>query len=97
MPATRPPARLLVDAQGLGPASVEKLLPQALEGEGLEPERILVLTDRVDVLPVLRNAGVGAEHLVAPARRELILADRPPIKRVIKLSEAGSADTLDEQ
>jgi len=94
---TRPPARLLVDAQGLGPASVEKLLPQALEGEGLEPERILVLTDRVDVLPVLRNAGVGAEHLVAPARRELILADRPPIKRVIKLSEAGSADTLDQQ
>lgn len=84
--ATRPAARLLVDAQGLGPEAVEKLLPEALRAEGVAPERVLVFTDRVEVLPTLRKAGVGAEHLVAPSRRGLILADRPLIKRVVKLS-----------
>ncbi|MEJ7875171.1 MAG: hypothetical protein WKF62_00810, partial [Solirubrobacterales bacterium] len=88
-------ARLLVDAQGLDPAGVEKELPNVLFKEAIEPGRVLVLTDRVDVLPVLRKAKVGAEHLVAPSRRDLILADRPLIRRVIKLSETGSADTLD--
>ena len=105
--ATRPAARLLVDASGLSSGDVARLLPEAIASE--RPERVLVLTDRVDVLPVLRAAGVGGEHVKTPARRELILAERPRIRRVSTLrevpgtsrsantqgsSEAGSADTL---
>jgi len=84
---TRPPARTLIDATGLDHDDVARLLPGALEASGEAPERVLVLTDAVSALPVLRQAGVGGEHVVAPGRRELILADRPRVKRVLKLGE----------
>ena len=87
---TRPKARVLIEAQGLEPAEVERLLPGTLSDAGLKPEQVLVLVDRVEALPVLRKAGVGGEHLKSPARRELILAERPAIKRSIRLR----ADTL---
>ena len=45
---TRPKARVLIDAQGLEPADVERLLPEALARSGVEPERVLVLVDRVE-------------------------------------------------
>ena len=61
---------------------MESLLPQAIEESGEAPERVLVLTRRVDVLPVLRKAGVGGEHAATPGRRDLILAERPRIKRI---------------
>jgi len=87
---TRPSAKTLIDATGLGRDEVASLLPAAVKASGVAPERILVLTDTVEVLPVLRHAGVGGEHVVAPGRRELILADRPAIKHALKLGE----DTL---
>ena len=82
---TRPKARVLVDAGDLSPEQVASLLPQAIEESGEAPERVLVLTGRVDVLPVLRKAGVGGEHVRAPGRRDLILAERPRIKRTVTL------------
>ena len=83
--ATRPKARVVVDAAMLAPEEVERLLPGALGECGEAPERVLVLTGRVDVLPVLRKAGVGAEHVAGAGRRDLILADRPRIKRFMTL------------
>jgi len=89
---TRPSARTLIDASGLDASEVARLLPGAIESSGERPERVLVITDQVDALPTLRQAGVGAEHLAAPRRRELILAERPRVKRVLRLGE----DTLKE-
>jgi hypothetical protein len=82
---TRPKARAVIDAGNLAPADVERLLPPALEESGEPPERVLVLTARVDVLPVLRKAGVGGEHVAAPGRRDLILAERPRVRRFMTL------------
>ncbi len=84
--ATRPSARALIDATGSDPDEVERLLPAALESLGEEPKRVLVLTDDVASLPILRQAGVGAEHAVAANRRELILAERPGIRRTVGAS-----------
>ncbi|MDQ2675533.1 MAG: hypothetical protein M3Y34_01885, partial [Actinomycetota bacterium] len=83
--ATRPAARVVIEAEAMGPEEVERLLPGAVEACREPPERILVLTRRVDVLPVLRKAGVGGEHVSAPGRRELILAERPRIRRFLAL------------
>ena len=85
----RPKARVLIEAGDLGRDEVARLLPEAIEAAGEPPERILVLTKRVDVLPILRQAGVGGEHLRAPGRRDLILAERPRIKRVLTLREGS--------
>lgn len=92
---TRPTARTLVSAEGHGPEAVARLLPGVLARTLDPPERVLVLTDRVDVLPLLRNAGVGAEHVTSPERRRLILAERPRIRRVLKLEGGVPGDTLD--
>jgi hypothetical protein len=83
--ATRPKARVVIEAKDLSPERVEALLPKAIEDTGVSPERVLVLTSRVDVLPVLRKAGVGGEHVSASGRRELILAERPRIQRFVTL------------
>lgn len=91
---TRPKARVVVDAMGAGPEEVAERLPALLKRLGEEPESVLVLTDRVDTLPVMRANGVGADHVAAAGRRELILAERPRIKRVVNLSEGVAGDTL---
>jgi UDP:flavonoid glycosyltransferase YjiC (YdhE family) len=83
--ATRPKARVVVDAGELSAERVEALLPRAIEDAGVAPEQVLVLTRRVDVLPVLRKTGVGAEHVSAAGRRELILTERPRIRRFVTL------------
>jgi UDP:flavonoid glycosyltransferase YjiC (YdhE family) len=83
--ATRPKARVVIDAKDLSPERVEALLPRAIEDSGVAPGQILVLTSRVDALPLLRNAGVGGEHVSASGRRELILAERPRIRRFVTL------------
>ncbi len=68
---TRPKARVLIDAGELEPergrAPPRRRRSQA---SGEPPERVLVLTDRVEVLPVLRKAGVGggARGGAGPAR-----------------------------
>jgi UDP:flavonoid glycosyltransferase YjiC (YdhE family) len=86
---TRPKARLVIDAGDLSAGAVERLLPKAVESSGEPPESVLVLTRRVEVLPVLRKAGVGGEHLAAPGRRDLILAERPRIRRALTLREGS--------
>ncbi len=91
---TRPKARLLVDAGDLSPEQVASLLPPAIEESGEAPERVLVLTGRVDVLPILRKEGVGGEHAARAGRRDLILAERPRIKRTVTLEANGTSDTL---
>ena len=83
--ATRPKARVVVDAGDLSAERVQALLPHAIEETGVAPGQVLVLTRRVDVLPVLRAAGVGGEHVSAAGRRDLILAERPRIKRFVTL------------
>jgi UDP:flavonoid glycosyltransferase YjiC (YdhE family) len=77
---TRPKARVVIDAGTLTPEDVEQRLPAALEAAGQAPESILVLTGRVDVLPILRKAGVGGEHVATAGRRDLILAERPRVR-----------------
>ena len=86
--ATRPKARVVIDAASMAPEAVARALPAALDDAGEPPERVLVLTSRVDVLPILRKTGVGGEHLAGADRRDLILAERPRIKRVLSLGEA---------
>ncbi len=81
---TRPKARLLIEAGDASPEDVARQLPDAI-GE-TDPEKVLVVTNRVDVLPALRAAGVGGEHAAGPGRMELILAERPRIKRVVKIN-----------
>jgi hypothetical protein len=83
--ATRPKARVVIDAGELSADEVERLLPQAIETSGEPPERVLVLTRRVEALPALRKAGVGGEHVSSPGRRDLILAERPRIRRFMTL------------
>jgi hypothetical protein len=82
---TRPSASVVIDASGADADEVSRLLPTALEAAGERPERVLVLVDTVGAMPALRQAGVGAEHVVAPGRRDLILAERPRIKRFVNL------------
>jgi hypothetical protein len=82
---TRPAAQVLIEAGGAAPDTVRERLPELLGEADTAPERVLVITERVDVLPLLREAGVGAEHLPAPDRRALILAERPRIRRTLKL------------
>jgi hypothetical protein len=84
---TRPKARVLIDATGHGAEEIERLLPAALYSAGEPTDRVLVLVDTVGALPVLRRLGVGAEHVVAPGREELILAERPRMRRVLALRD----------
>jgi hypothetical protein len=91
---TRPKARLVIDAEDLSADEVERLLPHALESSGERPESVLVLTRRVEALPVLRKAGVGGEHVPTQGRRDLILAERPRIKRELVLGSRNASDTL---
>ncbi len=67
----RPRMRVLVTALGIGsdPGAIER----AISGAGERPERIVVITDRLEFAALLR-AGVGFEHVPAPGERQAELA-----------------------
>jgi UDP:flavonoid glycosyltransferase YjiC (YdhE family) len=100
--ARRPRTRVVVLALGLSAEEFQSRVAAALADAGEPPDRILVVTDRLEFRGLLR-AGAGFEHLPAPgerqpelaggsyedfkrARLELILARRPRPRRVVDLS-----------
>lgn len=101
---TRTRARTHVLALGLG-ADGQAELERALAALDEPPERVLVVTDRLDLAPLVR-AGVGFEHVPGPGSRqaelagvpyeafrerrlELIRAHRPRPKRTLDLGATG--------
>jgi UDP:flavonoid glycosyltransferase YjiC (YdhE family) len=101
----RRPPRTLVLALGLPPDALEEALAGALADTPDTPDRVLVVTDSLELEP-LRRAGVAFEHVPARGERQpalaggnyerfvrgrlaLILGERPRPKRVVTL---GSAD-----
>jgi UDP:flavonoid glycosyltransferase YjiC (YdhE family) len=103
---TRPRMRALIVALGLEGDELEGELRAALARLGENPERVLVVTDRLDFDPLLA-AGVGFEHVPGPGERQaelagvpyeellrrrlgLILAHRPRPRRVIALGDASA-------
>lgn len=98
---TRPSARVHVVALGLPVERHDHELERALGALDERPERILVITDRLEFAPLLR-AGVGIEHVPGPDSRQaemagvpyerfreerlrLIRARRPRPRRVVEL------------
>lgn len=103
----RPAPRTLVVALDVAPGAMAQTLADALQRTPDPPERVLVVTDSLE-LAVLRRAGVGAEHV--PARGEpqasmgeggyeefvaerlrRIVAERRRPKRVVALGDAALA------
>jgi UDP:flavonoid glycosyltransferase YjiC (YdhE family) len=101
----RPRTRVVVVALGLDHDRYPDELDRALAETGEPPERVLVITDRLEFAPLLA-AGVGFEHVPAPGARqaelaggayeafrarriELIRARRPRPRRVIELPRAA--------
>lgn len=99
---TRPAARVHVLALGLPAERHERELERTLQALDERPERVLVITDRLDLAPLLR-AGVGIEHVPDAGSRQaelagvpyerfreerlrLIRARRPRPRRVVELS-----------
>jgi UDP:flavonoid glycosyltransferase YjiC (YdhE family) len=97
----RPRTRVLVIALGLDPERREQELERAIADSGEDPDRVLVITDRLDFGSLLQ-AGVGFEHVPAEGERqaelksgsyaefrdrrlELIRARRPRPRRVVDL------------
>jgi hypothetical protein len=89
-------------ALGLDPEDHAGAVERAIAEAGEAPERILVLTDRLDFAPLLA-AGVGFEHVPGAGERQaelsgepyerfrearvgLIRAHRPRPRRVLELS-----------
>ena len=72
----RPRTRVLVLALGLDPDRHERELERAIAGSGEAPERLLVVTDRLDFGSLLR-AGVGFEQVPAEGERQAELAGAP--------------------
>lgn len=70
----RPRMRVLVLALGIDPDRHQRELERAIAEAGEQPERILVVTDRLDFGPLLR-AGVGFEHIPARSDRQAELAN----------------------
>lgn len=104
---TRRPPRTLVLALGLEPGRLERELPKTLAATPDPPERVLVVTDGLELAP-LRRAGVAFEHVPAAGelqavaagddydsflrnRLALILAERPQPRRRLAIGEAGEA------
>ena len=98
---SRPRTRVVILALGLDPRRHRAELERAIADAGEPPERILVITDRLELAPLL-GAGVGFEHVPAAgdrqaelagvpyerfrdARVELIRGHRPAPRRVVKL------------
>ncbi len=99
---TRRPPRTLVLALGLEPGALERELAKTLATTPDPPERVLVVTDSLELAP-LRRAGVAFEHIPPPGssqaaaagggydsflrrRLELILAERPRPRRQLAIS-----------
>ena len=97
----RPRTRVVVLALGLDEGRHEGELARALAEAGEAPERVLVITDRLDFASLLR-AGAGFEHVPRAGERQpelaggpyerlrarrigLIRARRPRPRRVIEL------------
>lgn len=97
----RPRTRVIVLACGVPEGEYEGEVRRALAEAGEPPERVLVITDRLDFTPLLA-AGVGFEHVPADGERQpelaadgysrfrdrridLIRARRPRPSRVIEL------------
>jgi UDP:flavonoid glycosyltransferase YjiC (YdhE family) len=102
---TRRPPRTLVLALGLAPGGLERELPGTLAAVNDPPERVLVVTDSLELAP-LRRAGVAFEHVPGPGelasivggddydsfvqrRLALILAERPAPRLSIAIGAAG--------
>jgi hypothetical protein len=100
---TRPRVRTVVIALGLAGEELGAELRATVERLGEPPERVLVVTDRLDFEPLLA-AGVGFEHVpgrgdrqvelagvpyeeLLRRRLELVLAERPRLRRVVALGE----------
>ena len=86
--STRPKARVLVDAGGSGPERGRRALAcrQAIEAGGARRERVLVVDATASTLcPFCASRRRAGSTCSAPGRRELILAERPRIKRVVTL------------
>jgi UDP:flavonoid glycosyltransferase YjiC (YdhE family) len=100
--ATRPRLRVVVLALGLDGERGEDAVAERLDGLDEDPERVLVVTDRLDFGPLLRR-GVGLEHVPAEGERqphlagvpyedfrrrrlELIMAGRPKRRRTVSVA-----------
>jgi hypothetical protein len=101
---TRPRPRTVVIALGIEGGELSRELSATLERLDERPERVLVITDRLDFEPLLA-AGVGFEHVPGPNERQAelagvayeellrrrlaqILAQRPRARRVVALGDA---------
>ncbi len=104
---TRRPPRTLVVALDLEPGELESELPGVLASTPDPPDRVLVVTNSLELAP-LRRAGVAFEHVPAATdvasivgtddydsflrrRLALILAERPAPRRSIAVGAAGRA------
>jgi len=72
----RPRPRVVILALGLDPDAHAGAIERAVAESGEAPERILVLTDRLDFAPLLA-AGVGFEHVPPAGERQAELAGVP--------------------
>jgi len=105
--ARRPRIRVVVLALGLAAEEFERRAKAALAEAGEPPERVLVVTDRLEFRALLR-AGAGFEHVPAAGERqpelaggsyedfrrtrlELIRARRPRPRRVVELARESPA------
>ncbi len=71
---TKPRARTLILALGLGDDEVAGAVGRALAESGEDPARALVVTDSLAALGELRALGVGVEHVPGPGERQAELA-----------------------
>jgi hypothetical protein len=101
--ATLPRVRTLVIALGLEGGELERRVAGAIEAAPDPPERVLVVTDSLNLIS-LRATGAGVEHVPAAGSRQaslagvdyraflrrrldLILAERPRPRRTVALGE----------
>jgi hypothetical protein len=103
----RRPPRTVVLALGVPAGGMEDAVRDALDQTPDPPNRVLVITDSLELAPLLA-AGVGFDHVPAPGDREpelaggdygeflrrrleLILAERPRPRRALAVGDADPA------
>jgi hypothetical protein len=74
---TKPRARALVFAVGIGDDQVVAAVESALAEAGEDPRRTLVITDALGALGAIQALGVGLEHVPGPGSRQAELAGVP--------------------